>query len=300
MRRYRTLQKSKLRKGFTLIELLVVISIIAVLISLIAPAVQNARAAARRVQCISRMKNNALGFHHYASAHNNELPARNERTGGRLGCWMAIFPYIDQIARYRRIRAGTGGLNGVIQGLQCPDDDANERRPRGLSYSVNAGYNWGAAGSTSNLCSLTNAQVNRKRRDSGVFRNGSRYKLDDIQNGDGLQNTILFSEHTRTRNWINAGASYSLPLAGIASDVCTAGVGKPNRSLGLGGLTLWGTLGINRSPAGPSSNHGDVCHFAFCDGRIKSLSASIDGGVLMQLHSSQGTRRGQPILSETY
>ncbi|QDT37540.1 DUF1559 family PulG-like putative transporter [Stratiformator vulcanicus] len=70
----RNFRQRQARKGFTLIELLVVISIIAVLVSLIAPAVQSARRAARRLECLNNVKNLALAVANVTSTNGGKIP----------------------------------------------------------------------------------------------------------------------------------------------------------------------------------------------------------------------------------
>jgi len=152
MTRTRLAQKQKLRRGFTLIELLVVISIIAVLASLIAPAVQSARRAARKLECLNNIRNCSLAVQNFASQSGGQLPALQSfmdvgtpTTTIAVGWPVSILPALDAGALYRSIKGTSSAIGGSAQGVwipafTCPDDQDSFRQPGGLSYVANSGF----------------------------------------------------------------------------------------------------------------------------------------------------------------
>src|SRR5687768_2770951 len=133
------------RRGFTLIELLVVIAIIAVLIGLLLPAVQAAREAARRAQCVNNLKQIGLACHNYLDTQGVFPPGAIAKggsiwdagTNGMMWCAL-ILPQLEQNPLYNAvnlsINMGGGSLDpgaawtayyGVPKTFLCPSDGKN-------------------------------------------------------------------------------------------------------------------------------------------------------------------------------
>ncbi len=142
------------RSGFTLIELLVVISIIATLMSLILPAIQQAREAARRTQCQNNLKNITLAAISCAESRRGVLPASGTYPKGVFGVpyqghsWVLdLLPHLDQQAIYERWDFSTSFNAGPnlnisqynIEVLTCPNDDTAASKNGGLTYVANCG-----------------------------------------------------------------------------------------------------------------------------------------------------------------
>ncbi|MGC1274068.1 MAG: DUF1559 domain-containing protein [Planctomycetaceae bacterium] len=179
---------TKPRRGFTLIELLVVISIIAVLISLIAPAVQAARRAARRTQCLNNMKNLGLAVANFQTTKGGKLPYVLETpqfpasgtipTNDNSWC-IKLLPYLDQPGLVRDIDGqkfvfGADGAPNTaddatwrdifLEVFLCPEDLMKSESPRALSYAANAGFStpagWTGTGSTGSVHALSSYDWN--------------------------------------------------------------------------------------------------------------------------------------------
>lgn len=330
-------RNASLRKGFTLIELLVVISIIAVLISLIAPAVQSARQAARRTECKNNLKNIAQAMFNYASKSSRaSLPDIDQQVladtngltpcqysmsatyNGKRGWSISILPELDNRGLYAQIRNRSGSLPGspnvFLKVYACPDDDANFEKVYGLSYVVNRGY--------INMASVSVA----KRRASGVFftnGEGGSLSLDEIF--DGKTTTLMLAERTASGNWytetngvaptmssstcftaydyfgswVSTTSGSTTTSQHMAGGSATQPGGTNNSSLAFAaGYTFGAYNQINVGGQGPSSNHGDICHVAMCDGTVRTLKETIDITVYHYMLSSSGMKFGQPGVSE--
>ncbi len=84
--------RARSSRGFTLIELMVVIAVIAVLVSLLLPAVQQAREAARRCQCKNNLKQLGLALHNYIEVHQRFPVTWTSAPGG----WtVALLPFME-------------------------------------------------------------------------------------------------------------------------------------------------------------------------------------------------------------
>ena len=139
------------RRGFTLIELLVTISIIALLIALLLPAVQSAREAARRAQCVNNLKQIGLGLHSYHDVHGS-LPRGRAyipepgKTGSQSSCdslitdksfLVGILPFVEQGAVYNSVNQLTTiyskdnrTILAVAIGIYACPSDGDSGRPR--------------------------------------------------------------------------------------------------------------------------------------------------------------------------
>src|SRR5579862_4668145 len=111
-------------KAFTLIELLVVIAIIAILASMLLPALSSAKAKSWRVTCASQMRQNGLGFALFANDHNDMYPPAGLQTASQdqAGWDSYIFSYIGGNLAQSELDVGGLEVDESPKILRCPAD----------------------------------------------------------------------------------------------------------------------------------------------------------------------------------
>jgi prepilin-type N-terminal cleavage/methylation domain-containing protein/prepilin-type processing-associated H-X9-DG protein len=223
--------------GFTLIELLVVIAIIAVLIGLLLPAVQSAREAARRAQCVNNLKQMTLAALNFESTYSTLPPGYGPSPiypsagGGRLNPQALILPFIEGGSTYNAFNTqwninnySASGPNftsqsQIISAYNCPSDPSSTRLSVGGGTPFQLGtsnYFASLGGSASQLYGGTFATEEKNTVFLGVYN----VKIDESApatvNGqpnpdyqkatatalagitDGTSNTGMFAETRRS------------------------------------------------------------------------------------------------------
>ena len=190
--------RSSRRPGFTLVELLVVIAIIGVLIALLLPAVQQAREAARRMQCSNNLKQIALALHNYENTHLTFPPGQCLESGSPDAATHAyVLPFMEQGNSYALFdfrysinghSANSQAIRQVIEPFQCPSDV----QPAGNTIAGGSVI-YGATSYMQNLGAkgtLVPSEVESVTQ--GPFYRNSETKFATIT--DGTSNTAVFSE----------------------------------------------------------------------------------------------------------
>jgi prepilin-type N-terminal cleavage/methylation domain-containing protein/prepilin-type processing-associated H-X9-DG protein len=290
-------------RGFTLIELLVVIAIIGVLIALLLPAVQSAREAARRAQCINNLKQLALGAQNYVDSngvlpsHNYWARPANNPNGYYYGhsVFSAMLPYLEQSQVANAVNYNLPSM-GIAQGggpvhwtvahlglsfLWCPSDEvqgspidtafygtptANLGLQHHTSYVGNAGTwpSWVDPNSTA----FQTQQSNMK----GVIYQHSSTSLAALR--DGTSNTLLFGE--RAHGILSEGDAafyfwWNTGYWGDATFDTQFPMNAHRKFLPQIQNEGWWYVPVQAA----SSFHPGGCNFAFADGSVRFIKETI-------------------------
>lgn len=215
------------RWAFTLVELLVVIAIIGILVALLLPAIQAAREAARRTECMNNLKQLGLAHQNYHDSFGSFV-YRKGGTGNvdgnrrhsnyyRRSGYISLLPFMEQTAMWEEVKTGDPNnapegpagwyswtpWNDSPDGVLCPSDDGYpHKRGRFNSYAFCVGDRATNSTSERSLC-------------RGVFGYLETTTMAMIT--DGTSNTILMSERLCQQNV--SGFRSNTPNAVVAGQV---------------------------------------------------------------------------------
>jgi prepilin-type N-terminal cleavage/methylation domain-containing protein/prepilin-type processing-associated H-X9-DG protein len=280
------------RRGFTLIELLVVISIIGALVALLLPAVQAAREAARRIQCVNNLKQIGLALHSYHDAVGSfpmSYAARSPFVDGSTdtapgwGWATMILPQMEQRPLFDAVNfslAVEAGANSTVVRTSmtshlCPSDptrgtfSVSDAAENPLALAAPTSYAACVGGDESD----STTGINNDGRGKGIMFRNSRIRLSDVR--DGASNTIIVGERAWsvtegvwpgviTRGVVRRGPANPCPLTGALF--------YPAATLVQAHCNV---LNTNTDPDGGlddfSSRHPGGANFAFADGSVRFL-----------------------------
>jgi prepilin-type N-terminal cleavage/methylation domain-containing protein/prepilin-type processing-associated H-X9-DG protein len=267
------------RKGFTLVELLVVIGIIALLIGILMPALNQARRQARSVKCLANLRSIGQGFYLYAQSNNGKWPVARHETKAPLPA--VSVRWTDRIAEFitPNVMRNMADMKAVNERLRessaiwgCPEwqkqeDDYNTSAD-GADY-IRVGYamqpylnlpdNEGAAAEkASNRAYIDNANAGRYFPQTTWNRKGS----DRLLVADAPNDYISLS--IRTRGGFNSGHvwwPWTTPNAGDITKIATQ-------------VHFWVDGGRHGKPGTPKNNqyNNRYINAVFCDGSARSVS----------------------------
>ena len=191
---------SSTRAAFTLVELLVVIAIIAILIALLLPAVQDAREAARRLQCSNHLRQLGIALQLYhgslKSFPSGVIADDDDFRDARHSGFALLLPYLEQRAldaRYHFERTWRDAVNATARSTRipiflCPSSGSLVDQAGGLEGAP-SDYAF-SKGPSAYLC--------RKRSSGGMFDINSSVRAAHVR--DGLSHTFAIGEAASAPN----------------------------------------------------------------------------------------------------